>query len=172
MSSSLSIPILILAAVLQTTVVPALMRAFNGEPDLIFLIVLSWSVKAPFEQALLWAFVGGISADLLSAAPTGTTVVGLALTVAMVSVLREQVVRVSLLWLIPLAVLGTVLHKTAYVIILALVGSGPPIAASLLAVGIPTLAYNMVALLPVYFLVRLAQRSSTRAPVIEPSLDR
>ncbi|HRF94610.1 MAG TPA: rod shape-determining protein MreD, partial [Aggregatilineales bacterium] len=65
MGNFLSFPILIVAAILQATFMPQI-RLLGGSPDLVFLVVLAWSINAELDSSVLWAFVGGISLDLLS----------------------------------------------------------------------------------------------------------
>ncbi|MBL8134206.1 MAG: rod shape-determining protein MreD [Anaerolineae bacterium] len=160
MAVTLSLPIMALAAILQTTLIPLLFRVFNGEPDLVFLIVLAWSIHGRLDQTLVWAFVGGIFADLLSAAPTGATVVGLVLTVFAVAWLRSQVYRIGLISMLGLIVFGTLVHKTIYVLILSFTGYRMPILGALLNIVLPTVVYNLVLMAPLYWLTRRLQRSS------------
>lgn len=64
------------AALLQSTVLPA----FNinyVHPDLMLVIVLTWSFLYDFRQVAGWAFAGGILLDMLSPAPFGVFSAGL-----------------------------------------------------------------------------------------------
>jgi rod shape-determining protein MreD len=166
--STLSFPILALAAILQTTVVPHLMRVLNAEPDLIFLIVLSWAIHAPLEQALVWALVGGIMADLLSSAPTGASVIGLVLMVGVVSILRTQVYSVGIFMMIALAGVGTIVHRVIYLLITTLDGTRPPIVSLLLLIMLPTLVYNLLLLFPIYRLTRFIQKRAGTGGITPP----
>lgn len=157
MATTISLPIMALAAILQTTLMPQF-RIFGGEPDLPFLIVLAWSVHGRFDQALVWAFVGGIMQDLLSAAPTGTSVVGLLLVVFMVTALRGQIYRVGILSILGLLAVGTLADKLVYIVIIGLAGHRVPILTGMLYVALPTLVYNILFMFPVYRFVRFVQR--------------
>lgn len=157
MATTISLPILALAAILQTTVMPQF-RILGGEPDLTFLIVLGWSIHGRLDQSVVWAFVGGIAQDLLSAAPTGTSVVGLLLTVFMVTAVKAQLYRVGFLSTIGLIVAGTLVHKLTYILIVSLTGLRVPIINGMLFVAVPTVVYNIVFILPVYRFVRFIQR--------------
>ncbi|MEO1441171.1 MAG: rod shape-determining protein MreD, partial [Chloroflexota bacterium] len=103
-----SLPILILASAAQASVVPQI-RILGGGPDLVFLAVLSWSVNSEFDESLTWALVGGILQDLLSAAPTGTSALGLIVVVFIVHLLNQGLYRVGLPLLTLLVVTGTVI---------------------------------------------------------------
>lgn len=76
MSNYIGIPILLLAALLNSTLM-AEFRIGGGAPDLVFLLVVSWALLGDVEEALTWAVIGGVMQDLLSVAPLGTSSLGL-----------------------------------------------------------------------------------------------
>lgn len=165
MGSFISLPVLVLAAVLQVTLMPQI-SILGGRPDLIFLIVVSWSLNSSLEEAVLWAFVGGISKDLLSAAPLGTSTLGLIIILFAVHSIREQVYSVGLFTLIWVSILGSLFQQITILIIVYLAGFQPAFAdtvgygAVIDQIGyfvIPTIVYNLVAILPVYWFVRRLQ---------------
>ena len=117
MGSSLSLPILALAAVLQASIIPQF-SILGGRPDLVFLLVISWALNAPLEQGIIWAFVGGILQDLMSAAPTGTSVVGMVLIVFILDIFRQQVYRVGVLTILWVTLVGTVVQQILVIVVL------------------------------------------------------
>ncbi len=157
MGSFLSLPVLALAAVLQASVVPHV-RVFGGSPDLVFLIVLAWSVHAPLEQAVLWAFVGGILQDLLSVAPLGMSVVGLVLVVFMAHAVRRQVYSVNVPLLAGLLLAAAVVHQAALLALIVLTGLRLDIVRDLNYVVFPSLLYDLAMFWPVYWVMRRVQR--------------
>lgn len=169
MGNFLSLPILALAAALQASVVPQL-SVLGGRIDLVFLLVISWALNAPLEQGVTWAFVGGIVKDLLSAAPLGTTTFGLLIVVFAIYALRQQLYNVGIFTLIWVTVLGTLFQQIVILIILFISGFQPA-NADRLGYGVvfqeitytvlPTVFYNLVLILPVYWLVRHIQRRVT-----------
>ncbi|MEP6694044.1 MAG: rod shape-determining protein MreD [Chloroflexota bacterium] len=70
MRFALAIAIPLAAALLQGSVVP-LVSIAGARPNLPVLVAASWSVAAGARQAVWWAFVGGLAADLLSGGPLG-----------------------------------------------------------------------------------------------------
>lgn len=153
MGNYFGVPLLILAAVLQVTFVPQI-RVLNGEPDLIFLLVLAYALRAPLEEGVTWAFVGGILADLLSAAPTGMTALGLVLLVFATDRLRRQVAGVGFLTIIAVTLVGTLLVKVVTFIVLLLIGYGLSPFEALISNVVPTMAYNLILIFPIYLFVR------------------
>lgn len=157
MGNFLSLPLLALAAVIQASVIPHI-RVLGGGPDLVFLMVLAWSIYAPLEQGVVWAFTGGLLQDLLSAAPLGMSVVGLVLVVFMVYAVQRQVYSVSLPLLALLLLAAAVVQQAALLLLLPLTGLRLDVVRDLNYVVFPTLVYNLVVFWPVYWLLRRVQR--------------
>jgi rod shape-determining protein MreD len=166
MSGFLSIPILIIAAVLQVTVMPQI-SFLGGRPDLIFLLVLSWSLNSTLEQAVIWAFVGGICKDLLSAAPLGMSTLGLLCIIFLIFGIRQQLFAVGLFTLIWSTLVGTIVTQSMTIGVL-LVSGFQPAFADQLGYGVvlqqiqyyvlPTVVYNLIVIFPTYLFIRWVQR--------------
>jgi len=167
MGSFLSIPIMVLVAALQVTVMPQI-SFLGGRPDLVLLVVISWALNSTLEQAVLWAFVAGICKDLLSAAPMGTSIIGLILIVFAINTIRQQLFSVGLFTLIWVSLIGTILQESMIFLILLLSGFQPEFAGQL-GYGVvidqfrlfilPTIVYNLIGIVPVYLLMRTIQRA-------------
>lgn len=167
MGAFLSLPILALAAALQASVMPQI-SILGGQPDLVFLLVISWTLNTTLEQGVTWAFVGGIIKDLLSAAPLGTSAFGLLIIVFGIHTLRQQLYSVGIFTLIWVTVLGTLFQQITVMVILVVIGGFPPALADQVGYGaliqsitiiiLPTVFYNLILILPIYALVRRIQR--------------
>lgn len=70
MRIALAILVPVSAALLQASVVPFVSIA-GARPNLPLLAAASWSLAAGAGEALWWAFLGGVVADLLSGGPLG-----------------------------------------------------------------------------------------------------
>lgn len=170
MGTFLSLPILVLAAALQVTIAPQI-SFFGGRPDFVFLLVIAWTLNGTLEQSVVWALVGGVCKDLLSAAPLGTSALGLVVIVFLLNALRSQFYTVGFFTLIWATVLGTVFTQLLTLVILILSGFSPA-SAGFSLVGIigqelvsnllPTLFYHLTAIIPVYLIVRRLQNWANR----------
>jgi rod shape-determining protein MreD len=156
-----SIPLIVVAVVLQSTVMPQL-RILGGEPDLVFLLVLSWSINGRLEQNVAWSFFGGIAQDLLSAAPAGASVIGLILIVFGIDRLRQQLYHIGFLWIVALVLVGTFVQKTMFMMVAAFGGFTIYPLENLTYVILPTIAYNLLFIWPIYWLIRRIQRRSVK----------
>ena len=157
MSLFVSIPLLALAAILQSSVIPQI-RIAHGEPDLVFLMVLAYSINANLDRAVIWSFVGGIFQDLLSFAPLGTSVMGMILMTFGVNSLGRQVYGIGFLTLVALVLVGTLVKQFLALIIISASGMPINLISGFTQVILPTMLYNLVFFWPVYGFIRLVQR--------------
>jgi rod shape-determining protein MreD len=153
MGSWVGVPLLILAAALQVTILPQF-RWQGGEPDLVMLLVLAYARRATLEQGVTWAFIGGLATDLLSSTPTGTHVLSLIVIVFLVDRLRAFLADLGILSTILLVIAGTLIQYIFSVLATALTGYGLPPLDVLSYILLPTLAYNLVLIWPVGWFVR------------------
>jgi rod shape-determining protein MreD len=156
MGSFLSIPILVLAAAMQATLAPQI-QLLGGRPDLVLLLVLSWAVNAGLDESIIWAFVGGIAQDLLSASPTGTSTLGMIPVVFIIGSLTRQLYNIGFVMLIGLVIAGTIFKTLIEIVVLLLAGYQ----VGLVEIGyvlFPTILYNLVFIWPIYWFVRRVQR--------------
>jgi rod shape-determining protein MreD len=160
MGNYLGLPILIIAAALQVSFAPQI-RILGGEPDLTFLVVLSWAATAKLDEAVVWAFAGGIAHDLLTGAPTGTSVIGMLLIIFALDRVRQQIFGVGIVTLVGLVVFGTIVQQTIYMIVNAIVGYEVNLIEMFGYVVLPTVAYNLVFIWPVYWIMRRLLRTQT-----------
>ena len=151
------IPLLALAAALESSVLPYL-RLYSGQPGLVLMLVLCWGLRAPLEEALFWAFIGGIFQDLLSITPIGTSTIAMVIVLFGVEVIRKQVYRVSIVTLTGMVLAGTVLKQIVVFIVLALIGAPRDLGEVLPYVLMPEIFYNLILMLPLYVILRFVQR--------------
>lgn len=164
MGRYISFPILLLAATLQTSILP-LFRIYVGQPSLVYLFVFAWSIHAPLSDTLIWALVGGLFQDLLSSAPLGTTSLSLLPILIIVEMIRSQLYHMHIVLIIILMVMGSVLQLGIYMLVLILTGTGIPIIAATRFIIIPTLLYNLILFLPIYVIIRSMQRRFYRPTI-------
>jgi rod shape-determining protein MreD len=160
MGSYVGVALLLLAAVAQATITPHI-RILGGAPDVVLLMVVTWAVNASLETSVVWAFIGGIAQDLLSAAPTGASTLGMLPIIFGIHALRGQVVHVGLILVLALVLVGTLLSKLVFALVMGMSGFRVDLLEHFAYVIMPTLAYQIVFVIPVLLVVRRLQR---RAP--------
>jgi rod shape-determining protein MreD len=101
----------IAVATLQSTIAPYL-RIGGAQPDLLFVAAVVWTVVAGIDTGLVWAFLGGITIDLLAPRPLGSTAFTLLLVVGAAALLSRATTR------------GRYIAPIAIVFVLSIVSSG------------------------------------------------
>ncbi|MBI3760412.1 MAG: rod shape-determining protein MreD [Chloroflexi bacterium] len=153
MSLLVGIPLLLFEAIAQSAIL-AHLRLFGGTVNLILLTVLCWNLVAERSDALGWAFAGGVFSDLLSAGPMGASVVGL-LAVGYVAGLTEgRLYRSNILLPLATALLGTIFFHLIYLAVLTVTGHPINWGDQLAYVTVPSVFLNVIAILPLYWLMR------------------
>lgn len=154
MARYIGLPVVLIAAILNTSVMPEL-RIGGGAPDLVFLVVVSWALLADAGDAMLWAVFGGAIQDTISLTPVGASALGLVVVAFAADALLGDVRRTNLL-LPPLVMgVGTVIYHLGLMIVLRLDGYTVPLGDGLLTVTLPTMIYHVLLSVPVFRLVGL-----------------
>jgi rod shape-determining protein MreD len=150
---------LLVIALLQTSAMPSL--SLSGVmPDLMLLVVVSWSLLRGTREGLLWALGGGLLLDLLSGGPFGVAVVSLVLSSVIIGMGELNVVRDSLWLPLVASVLATVVYDLAYWAVLQVTGRSLHTVYTLLRVMGPGMMLNALAMYPTYWATRwLSQRT-------------
>ena len=130
----------------------------RGQLNLVMLFVLCWSVRAGLTESLIWALVGGLAVDSLSVLPLGATSLVLILFAFFVNSVARQLFRVRILFLVAVTPVATVILTLVTLFALALGGLNYDILTLARLVLIPSMIYNLAAVIPVYAVVRLIQR--------------
>ncbi len=163
MSLYFGIPILLLAAVVQSTWLEGI-HLVGGRPDLVLLLAVTWSIIRGAEEGALWGFVGGVFCDLLSGSGLGLwtlslTIVGFLAGQPWVHALGPTVIRLALM-----SAFGTLLGHLILLLTMGLLEYSVNIGGSLLTVAGPAALLNLV-LSPFAFsfLVWFHQRNRMRA---------
>lgn len=126
-------------------------------PNLILAAVIAVTALLGLGAGALWAFVGGLSANLLTTDPLGIVPLGLLLVAALVALLSPIFGRQGVLLAVVGGLAGSALLDLAVAGVLALEGSGPAGGpSSLIAVVVPTAVVNAALALTLYLAGRAA----------------
>jgi len=152
MTFLIGLPILIITAILQTTVISR-MPLLNGTADLMLIVITAWALQRQISTSWQWALLGGMLIDYYSGLPFGVyTLSYLALNGAAV-ILKNRVWQFSYLMHLLLALLGTLLIQGFSVIIILLQGTALPLGTVLQQVILPSLILNLLLTFPIYLLI-------------------
>jgi rod shape-determining protein MreD len=158
---ALAIVIPLAAALLQGALVPSMAIA-DARPNLVILAAASWSVAAGPREAVWWAFVGGVTADLLSGGPLGALALAGLIPVAVAGLGDQQLRPRSVLAGALIVGVATLAATAIYLGILAAVGQSLPDPSRLAAVAVSGAIYNGVLAIATYPLARALHRSTEK----------
>lgn len=153
MRFAFAIAVPLAAALLQGSVVPFISVA-GARPNLPVLVAASWSVAAGSREAVWWAFVGGLAADLLSGGPLGALALATLVPVAAVGLGESALRPRSVLSGAVLVGVASLAAGVLYLLILLIVGqplSDPAVLAGGAAAGA---VYNGVLAIATYPIAR------------------
>jgi rod shape-determining protein MreD len=85
LSLYVAIPLLTLVALIQDVVLSRI-SLLGARPDLLFLVIVVWSLLRGAGEGMIWAFIGGFVLDLLSGGPMG----GFALSLILVALIAGR----------------------------------------------------------------------------------
>ncbi len=158
---SLGLPLLALAATLQASLLPQLTG--RAVPGLVFLLVVCWAINTDWQQGAVWAFIGGILLDLLSALPVGTSTIPMLILVFPLGGLGEEVYRLRLPLLLGVGFFGTLAQQFLMLVLMSALGHRVAWVQNFSSIIIPTMFYNLVLILPVYWFLSRLQRGLRRS---------
>lgn len=121
MSVYIGMPILVIAAVLQSTVLENI-RILGGRPDLVLLFTVTWGIIRGAQDGALWGFIGGIFCDLLSAGPFGLWTFILTLVGFLVGQPWVYALGPTLIRLVLMSAAGTLVGHTLLLVAIILLG--------------------------------------------------
>lgn len=113
----LSIPIMLVLAIVQSTVLPKF-PILGFVPVPVLLVSLAWGLLHTMEEGVAWAFVGGLFVDLFSVSPLGATSLALMAAVAAVIFIQRNFPDSRVLLPIILSFLASLIFWFVYLFLL------------------------------------------------------
>jgi rod shape-determining protein MreD len=158
------VPFLVLVAVIQSTIMP-LFSIGGTKPDLMLLVVISWSLLRGASEGLVWGFLGGLFLDVLSGSPFGGSAIAL-MAVSLLSGLGEMnIFKEHFLLPMALAPVGTVIYYGVILIVLELTGQSLSLASGFLRVVLPAAVVNLLAMPFVFICMRWLHHRTARRQI-------
>lgn len=155
------IPLLLLATIAQTALVPYL-SIWGIFADVPLLLVVSWSLLEGRREGLVWGFIAGAAIDILSGAPFGAATLSLALVGFVTGLGEATVVRAHIALPLLATFLATLVYDLLFLAIVRILGQPVAWLDSLFRTVLPSAVLN-AALTPLVFLpLRLVHRRFVR----------
>jgi rod shape-determining protein MreD len=164
MNTYLSFAILFSLALVQSTVTPNV-KLLGVQPDLMLMVVVSWSLLRGSEEGMLWALIGGIMIDMFSTVPFGASTLALLITSFLSGLGHRNIFRLALL--VPALVIpvATLLYQLILYGLLYAFGSRTNLMITLSRIVFPSMLVNTLGMPIVYLTARLLHRRTKREEI-------
>lgn len=143
----------------QATVLPHL-QLFGQQIDPMLACVIAWSVLRGVREGLIWALVGGLVLDLLSAAPFGVFTLALAGASLSASVGAASFFRSHALLPLIAFVVGSLSYYVISLSLLFFSGRDFPFLDAISRIVLPGMVLNLAVMLVAYPVIRWLHRST------------
>ncbi len=153
MRNLVAVPLLILAVVLQSAIIPSF-ALLSGYADLLLVLLAAWALQEGVDTGLQWALLAALMISLVSHLPWFIYVAGYVGIVLLARVLQKRVWQVPMLAMLTVTFLGTVFMHLLTFVYLRLFGHGISFSDAMGLVTLPSLLLNLLVAIPVFGMMR------------------
>jgi rod shape-determining protein MreD len=153
MRNLIAVPVILLAVVLQSSVVSRI-TLLSGYADLPLIMIAAWSLQDPVDTAWHWAVAVGALVGFVSGISWVVPVAGYVAVVALARILQMRVWQAPLLAMFSITFLGTVVLDVLVFTVLRLSGVIIPFQDAFGLQTLPRILLNLVFAVPVYAVMR------------------
>lgn len=153
MRNLIAFPLLLLAVILQSSVVGEI-RLLSGYADLPFLMIIAWALQERVESAWHWGVVTCLLVGFLSSMPWPVLTAGYLGVIFLARVLQKRVWQAPLLAMFSVVFLGTLSVHLLSFLVLRILGTPFAFGDVLGLITLPSLLLNMLFSIPIYTFMR------------------
>jgi rod shape-determining protein MreD len=147
----IGIPLMAGLAIMQSAII-SYMPFLEGTPNMVLLVVVSWSLIGRSREAMILGLFGGVFLDMLSILPVGSTSISLILIAYLISLLEGGFWESNFFTPLVATLVATVMFFSLTILTLLLAGRTLDLLSSLTRIFLPSLFLNLVICLPIYHL--------------------
>jgi len=156
--------VVVLAAVLaQAAVIPAF-SIFGAQPNAVLVLLVAWMSVRGRREALVLIPAAGFAQGLIDSQELGVAMLALTPLILMTTVRDMRLVESDLVPAIAITAIGTLVYETVVLLTLAVRGEHLDWLASTTDVLVPATIANVLVLLPLYGVLRLASPDHRQRP--------
>ena len=161
MSYWIGLPLLLLVALLEVSVLP-MFRVYGLQPNLMLVLLIAWLSVRGASEAFILAPIGGVLLGFVDGAPVGTALIGLAPLAFLQELRGSQLREGGLIAAIGFTVVMSFFYNLVHLGVFTLLGEGGEWGAAFLRIIVPTVFINVMILPPIYWLLTLTGREQPR----------
>lgn len=161
MSYYLGLPLLILVALTEVSVLP-MFRVYGLQPNLMLVLLIAWLIVRGANEAFIFAPIGGVLLGLVDGAPTGTALIGLAPLAFLQELRGSQLREGGLITAIAFTIVMSFFYNYVHLAVFTFEGQSGDWTVATLRIIVPTAVINVLVLMPLYGLMTLASPDQRR----------
>lgn len=142
---------------LQATLLPYL-EIRGVHPDLVFVLVIGWTILRGLQEGLIWVLVGGLSLDFLSGAPFGVFTLTLLVVALIANLAHGRIFGSSIVLPLSLTFPLSLLFNGLAVLLLFLLGRPVIWRDAFYNVLLPAALFNTMVMVLIFPLLYLLNR--------------
>ena len=166
MRNLIAVPVIILAVILQSTVIGSI-KLLSGIADLPLVMLAAWALQEEVDTAWQWAVAAGALVGFFSGMHWLVPVVSYLIVVTLAQAFQRRVWQAPLLAMFSVTFLGTIVLYAISLMVLSLAGVSLPLVELLGQLALPGILLNMLLAIPVYAVMRDLARWVYPAPEVE-----
>lgn len=153
MRNLVAVPLLILAVVLQSAIIPSF-ALLSGYADVVLVLLAAWALQEGVDTSIQWALLAALMMSLVSHLPWFIYVAGYLGAVLLARSLQKRVWQVPMLAMFTVTFLGTVFMHLLTFVYLRLFGRSVSFSDAMGLVTLPSLLLNLLVAVPVFGMMR------------------
>jgi len=157
----LSIPILIAAMILQTTVVSRI-ALIGGTADIILIILAAWGINPDVKTGWVWAILAGAMVTFISAMPLFVPFIAYMILMFVTRLFQKRIWQSPILATLFIVFIGTLVQHGLSVIVLQFSGANITLLESFEIITLPSLILNLFLTFPIYTMMNSLARQVYR----------
>ncbi len=148
----IGIPLILITAILQTTIISRLTFE-NGTANLLLIIIIIWGLHERSKGSWVLAIISGLLLTLSSNLPVGTYIISFLIVNMIVRYLNKKIWKSPLLVLIMVMIVSTLIEHAVTYLALVFIGQVNPVGLIFSRITIPSVILNLVWAFPVFFVL-------------------
>jgi len=148
----IAFPVILVAIILQTTIVSRL-TLIDGAADLVLLVVVAWSLQDRARNAWVWAVFAGALISYMSALPFLAPLISYVIIVGVARVFHNRVWQSPILGMFVVTFIATIIQNLISYLTLLLGGVSISFNEAAGIITMPSLILNLLLALPVYLMI-------------------
>lgn len=161
MSYWVGLPLLVLVALTEVSVLP-MFRVYGLQPNLMLVLLIAWLIVRGAGEAFVLAPIGGVLLGFVDGAPAGTALIGLAPLAFLQDLRGSQLSEGGLIEAVGFTILMSFFYNLVHLGVFTLLGEAGEWGTAIVRIVVPTVLLNVVTLLPLYWLLTIANPEPRR----------